>query len=232
MPAEQPDRYALGRLILDYLRMLMWPVIVLVIVLVFADDVRNIVSSREFEVAGVLKIGQRVKQIEDSATEEIADIRALLEQMQADPAIDRAELARDIENKLDNLSGNLSREVAQIQQAAPAAAAPTAAVEPVVAPAAGDQSSAAGFERDGFQALIDHDIERAIASFGRARDLYPDYHNVSEIHELLSEQRGSLETPDSPDWQRIYRLIVAQYSWGMPAEFRPAFRKLATESYR
>jgi hypothetical protein len=233
MPADHADRYALGRLVLDYLRMLMWPVVVLVVVVVYADDVRNILSSREVEVAGVFKIGQQVKQIEESAAEEIADIRALLEKMQADPTLDRTALAVDIKSKLDNLSGNLSREVEQIQQTAPAvAAAPPAAVEPGAVPTTAGQPSASTFERDGFQALIDRDIDKAIANFGRAKALYPDYHNVSEIHDLLVAHQADLKDRDSPSWERAFRQIVAEYSWGMPAEFRPEFRKYAAESYR
>jgi hypothetical protein len=233
MPADQTDRYALGRLVLDYLRMLMWPVVVLVVVVVYADDVRNILSSREVEVAGVFKIGQQVKQIEESAAEEIADIRALLEKMQADPTLDRTALAVDIKSKLDNLSGNLSREVEQIQQTAPAvAAAPPAAVEPGAVSTTAGQPSASTFERDGFQALIDRDIDKAIANFGRAKALYPDYHNVSEIHDLLVAHQADLKDRDSPSWERAFRQIVAEYSWGMPAEFRPEFRKYAAESYR
>lgn len=233
MPADQTERYALGRLVLDYLRMLMWPVIVLVVVLVYADDVRTILSSREVEVAGVFKIGQQVKQIEESAAEEIADIRALLEKMQADPTLDRTALTVDIKSKLDNLSGNLSREVEQIQQTAPAvAAAPPAAVEPGAVPAPVGQTSAATLERDGFQALVDRDVDKAIANFARAKSLYPDYHNVSEIHDLLVAHQADLRDPNSPSWEQAFRQIVAELSWGMPAEFRPEFRKYAAESYR
>lgn len=232
MPADQTDRYALGRLVLDYLRMLMWPVILLTVAVIYADDVRTILSSREVEVAGVFKIGQQVKKIEESAAEEIADIRALLEKMQADPTLDRAALAVDIESKLDNLSGNLSREVEQIQQTAPAIAATLApAVEPGAVPAAGGPTSAPSLERDGFQALIDRDVDKAIANFGRAKELYPDYHNVSEIHDLLVAHKAELEDRDSPSWARVFRQIVAQYSWGMPAEFRLEFRKYAAEAY-
>ena len=233
MPADQTERYALGRLVLDYLRMLMWPVIVLVVVLVYADDVRTILSSREVEVAGVFKIGQQVKQIEESAAEEIADIRALLEKMQADPTLDRTEIAADIENKLNSLSGNLSREVEQIQQTAPAvAAAPPAGVEPGAVPAPVGQASAATLERDGFPARGDRDVDKAIANFARAKSLYPDYHNVSEIHDLLVAHQADLRDPNSPSWERAFRQIVAEFSWGMPAEFRPEFRKYAAESYR
>ncbi|MDJ0941942.1 MAG: hypothetical protein QNJ30_00630 [Kiloniellales bacterium] len=228
MASEGGERYALGRLILDYLRSFTWPAILLAVVLFYSSDVREILRSRELEVVGFLKIGQKVEELEAQAAEEIADVRALLQELQARPDLPAEAVAADIDGKLTRLSSNLSREVQQIQQIAPdlASGAATAQVALTPRPAA----SVVDLEREGFEALLDRDAERALETFGRAEALVPNHNSVAAIRALLAEHRAELADPESRAWSKLYRVILTKHSWGMPSGFRPKFRRLAAAS--
>lgn len=234
MASDGGDRYALGRLILDYLRTFMWPVIALFIVVLFQDDVRKILENREVELAGVVRIGPQIEQLEQQAKEEIADIRALLQAQQESEGGAASEAAEqvsaDIENKLTNLSSQLTRGVEQIQQTAPAAM-PTQQAAPIIAQETRVQKVSA-MERRGFSALLDRDVGAALEAFGDAVEAWPDYHNVSEIHKLLSKSEDELSDAQSPQWKEVYRIVLADFSWGMPSDLRPEFRTLAASSYK
>ena len=234
MAGETSDRYALGRLVLDYLRIFIWPLILFAVVLLYRDDVREILRNREFEVAGVFKIGQQVERLEEQANEEIADVRVLLQQLQAQPEeAQSAELAADIENKLDRLTSNLSREVQQIQEAAPdTVPPPSPAAAPVVQGPPPDERLAAKLEGEGFRALVDRDLVKAIESFSKASDAHPGYHNVAEIRDLLLKHQDALTERAPQAWDRLYRVVLTEYSWGMPKDIRPKLRKLAAGNYR
>ena len=230
MASEASERYALGRLILDYLRIFIWPAILLIVVLLYRDDVREILRNREFEVAGVFKIGQQVERLEAQAAEEIADVRVLVQQLQERPDLPAETVAADIESKLTRLTSNLSREVQEIQQIAPGLAPASGGDDREAAQAAREPRSAASvaaLEREGFQALIDRDPAGALAAFERAEALMADYHNVAEIRALLADHQADLADPDAPAWSKLYRVILTKYSWGMPSDLRPKLRRLA-----
>ena len=234
MASDSDERHALGRLILDYLKTFMWPAVVLFVVLFYQDDVLDILRNREVKFGGVFEIGQQVARIEKNAGEEIADLRALFEALQsAGEGSDKTAIAADIETKLDNVGRNLSREVEQIQrvQAVPdVAAVPRATPVQQVAPTTA-QGEAAAQERRGFEALLDRDAMAAQAAFEAAARLWPDYHNVAEIARLLRDNAVALQASDRTAWQTVYRTVLSDYSWGMPAELRPAFRDRAADSY-
>lgn len=236
MASDSGDRYALGRLILDYLRTFMWPVIALAVVMLFQDDVRKILENREVEVAGVVRIGPQIERLEQEANEEIADIRALLQAQQVSEGQTAPEVTQqvtaDIESKLARLSASLSREIEQIQQTAPEAAVVESESAQPAAPGATRLQRVSELERRGFVALLDRDVETASRSFSEAFEAWPDYHNVSEIRKLLNKNRSDLADPQSMVWKEIYRTILTDLSWGMPADLRPEFRELAAESYQ
>lgn len=223
--------YALGRLVLDYIKAFLWPAVAVIVIGVYQDDVRKILAEREVDIFG-LRIGEKVEQIESQTMAEIEDIRLLLEaQRQASEARDGAapapQLNADIDTKLNNLERNLSREIAQVQtaqQAAPTAGAVdnlTARLSPMAAAA----------ERRGFEALIARDVDAAIAAFDDAREVWPEYHNVAEIGRALRNRRDRLADAESPAWAELYREILTRYSWGLPADLRDAIRAKVAAAY-
>lgn len=235
MATERSDSYALGRLILDYVRTFMWPALVVVLLFGYGDRVWNLLDSREFELAGVLKLGQQVSQIKENTNEELDDIRALLAAVQSGGG-STTRIVRDIEAKLGKVERNLDREVRQIRSAEAGSPTRTKSVRQTIndkqpATDASAVATARAQERLGFEALLKRDVSAARKAFGAAFESYPKYHNVKEIAEILESKRTVLRNPRSPEWDKLHQRILADLSWGMPADLRPRFRALVTRSY-
>jgi len=229
MASDSGSDYALGHLVLDYIKAFLWPVVAVIVVLIYQDDVRKILSEREVDIFG-LRIGEKVEQIESQAMAEIEDIRLLLEAQQAGADTEASpELSADIDTKLSSLERNLSREIAQVQVEQQALQAAPPSERQAAAEAGGSRAkSAAAAERRGFEALVRHDVTQAIAAFDEARSIWPEYHNVAEIGRALRKQQDRLTDPQSPAWQQLYREILTRYSWGLPDDLRDAIREGAT----
>lgn len=230
MANDSGGDYAFGRLILDYLKAFLWPVVVIAIVLVYRDDVRQILTEREVDILGV-RIGDRIAGIQAQARAEIDDIRILLEaQAEALSVEGGSELVESIDTKLASFERNLSQAIADVQmeqRAMQVASTAQRAREPVAtAPSRGELAGAA--ERRGFEALLARDAAAALAAFDEARRIWPEYHNVTEIGRAIRRYGDSLADPRSPAWQQLYREILTQYSWGMPEDLRPRLRAAAT----
>ena len=233
MAGDTTKDYVLGRLVLDYIKVFMWPLVAIVVVAIYQDDVRRILTERQVDIFG-LRIGEKVEQIESQTQAEIADIRLLLEAQQASSNNGSSpEIAEDIETKLATLERNITREVAAIQSVEETRRAAPPTAQRALAPAAEDSRAtlAAAAERRGFEALIDHDIVAAIAAFDEARRIWPEYHNVAEIGRALRKREDRLRDPESPAWQLLYREIITRYSWGLPEDLRQAIRLGATQAY-
>jgi DNA-binding transcriptional MerR regulator len=231
MTSDQREPFAIGRLILDYLRTFMWPVVVIVVVLVYQSDVRDILRNREVKVAGVFEIGQQVDQIEENAGEELADIRALLEALSNQDPADAETVVADIETKLDSVERNLSQQVEQIKSAQQQNQAEPSSSREIQPLRPATERRIETLERSGFEALLTRDVTAARAAFEAAYARSPDYHNVDEIRKLLQEKEPALSDPDSTAWPQLYRKVLSDLSWGMPKELRPEFRVRTTESY-
>ena len=91
-----------------------------------------------------------------------------------------------------------------------------------------DITSAEEGERQGFEYILSNNIDGAIRAFAKAEKIWPTYHNVSEIRDLLESKRPSLgaasETERDRVWQEIYGEILSKYSWGMPSDVRTQIR--------
>src|SRR3546814_17366014 len=70
--------YDLGRLVLDYIKAFLWPVVALAVVGIYQDDVRKILSEREVDIFG-LRLGEKAEHIESQAMSRLEDTRPLLE---------------------------------------------------------------------------------------------------------------------------------------------------------
>lgn len=79
-------------------------------------------------------------------------------------------------------------------------------------------------ERQGFEALLANDIPAARDAFAAAEKAWSEYHNVAEIHRLLTEvsaqlRPGSRSLPPA-ELHEVMRLILRDFSWGMPPAIR------------
>ena len=233
MAESSGGNYALGRLVLDYIKAFLWPVVAVVIVLIYQDDVRKILAEREVDIFG-LRIGEKVEQIETQAMAEIEDIRLLLEAQKqaAGSTAPDPQLSADIDTKLSSLERNLSREIGQVQDAQQTVqAAPPAQRTATVDAASSRASLAAAAERRGFEALVRHDVAAAIAAFDEARGIWPEFHNVAEVGRALRNRQDRLADPASEAWTQLYREILTRYSWGLPDDIRGAIRAEAAQAY-
>src|SRR3546814_16333336 len=127
--------YDLGRLVLDYIKAFLWPVVALAVIGIYQDDVRKILSEREVDIFG-LRIGEKVEQIESQAMAEIEDIRLLLEAQKqaAGGSVPATRLSEDIDVKLSSLERNPTRESGQTHQAKAKTQAMPAQASPPQAP--------------------------------------------------------------------------------------------------
>jgi len=230
--ADESGRYALGRLILDYIKAFMWPLVAGVVVVVYQDDVRQILSERQVDIFG-LRIGERVAQIESQAMAEIEDLRQLLEAQRAAAADSgNPRISADIETKLSSLERNLSREISEVQtaqQAVQAAPPGRRVAELDAANSRGVRAAAA--ERRGFEALLSRDLDAAVDAFDEARGVWPSYHNVAELGRALREWSDRPGDLTDADWLQLYRDTITRYSWGMPEDLRVRMREEAAKAY-
>lgn len=205
--------------------------VVIAIVLVYRDDVRQILTEREVDILGV-RIGDRIAGIQAQARAEIDDIRILLEaQAEALSVEGGSELVESIDTKLTSFERNLSQAIADVQleqRAMQVASTAQRTREPVAAAAPSRGELAGAAERRGFEALLARDAAAALAAFDEARRIWPEYHNVAEIGRAIRRYGDSLADPRSPSWPQLYREILTQYSWGMPEDLRPRLRAAAT----
>ncbi len=228
MPEAPPADHPLARLVLDYIRTLLWPALIVWAFFAFQDDLIEILKTREVEVAGAFKIGQRVEDLARNTRAELADLERMVAELQADPGDpERVRAVTEaVSASLEALERNVTREVAQLRSES-VPARPT-----TITPAQTDpRERARELEAVGFERLLARDLEGARAAFAEAAELWPDYHNVSEIARLLRREAPQLTDEGGAAWGDLYRTILTRYSWGMPQEAREAFERRATRRY-
>jgi len=227
MPEGSNGNHSLARLVLDYIRTLLWPVLIVWAFFAFQDDLLEILRTREVEVAGAFKIGQRVEDLARNTRAELAELERMVSELERSP--DDPERVRTVTQavaaSLAALERNVTREATQL------AVAPQLVEVSEDATGADPRDDARELERQGFELLLERDLEGAQAAFAEAERLWPEYHNVAEISRLL--RRKALESPrgESLDWSDLYRTILTRYSWGMPRDAREAMEQAAGGRY-
>jgi hypothetical protein len=213
-----------ARLILDYVKVMMWPLIFLGIFLTSRQELLDIVSNREVDAFG-LRIGERVTEVQANASTELEEITRMIQELRDDDVAEPA-VAEQIAARVDSLSRNLERDITQISEAA----APRRLLTPASASSAERRGVlAANSEARGFNALLRMDLDGAVDAFSEAEEAWPEYHNVAEIHRLLvtiREEAGaaSNETGTEQLWKELYTTLLTSYSWGMSADIRQRMR--------
>ena len=90
--------------------------------------------------------------------------------------------------------------------------------------ASNPREEAANWEIKGFDFLVSRNAEAALVAFGNAEKLWPSYHNVAEIRKYLEGNLAALTSAPtegkSEAWITLYKLLLAKYSWGMPADIK------------
>jgi hypothetical protein len=74
-------------------------------------------------------------------------------------------------------------------------------------------------EKQGFTYLLNKDLNNAVSSFKSSENAFNGYHVVYEI--ALYLERNSIAVAQNPDnWKVIYKKLLKDYSWNMPAEIK------------
>jgi len=224
------ESYELAKIVLDYIRALIWPVMLVAGAFLFNEDIIKLINEREIKFAGLeigSKVTERINSVKENTKAELEDIKELLQEFDAakTQSLDTAtQISEKIIEKITTLNKNIDKDVGQISQDVSV----LQENHPKRSSLPNQQQDAMEFESKGFQFLLDRDIEEAINAFTKAEELWPSYHNILEIKQfLLSEKTRLLNTENTNNdlaWEKVYVTLLSKYSWGMPDDFREKFR--------
>jgi len=189
-------------IILEYIKVLIWPLILIIGFAFYSDKLFGIIENREIDAFG-LKVGKQVDKVSSNYKAELKALKASMKDNKDSSLLTKVEIIEE----------NLERELAQVKKTALNKEASSSAIA--------RNEKVAKLEYDGFTALLNKDLSGAISTFSDANELWPDYHNVSEIKKLLLNNKQSLSGAKSTEaWQAVMKTIQKQYSWGMPHDIR------------
>lgn len=76
------------------------------------------------------------------------------------------------------------------------------------------------YELNGFNFLLNKDVNGAISAFKDAEESKNGLHNCYEIHNYLVKNKSELEDTNSKKWQEFYNKLLTDWSWGMPNDIK------------
>jgi hypothetical protein len=83
------------------------------------------------------------------------------------------------------------------------------------------------FEDEGFNHLINKDIDNAIKSFTKSENSFNGYNMVYDIAFYLKKNRNELLNNDIDGWKTMYAILQAKYSYKMPEKYKSKFANLS-----
>jgi hypothetical protein len=86
-------------------------------------------------------------------------------------------------------------------------------------PPAKDLVLATKLERDGFEALIQGNYDKAVVAFQASENAYNSFHNVYELARLLRRKKATMNDPIQR--KEVFQTIVKTYSYGAPVDLWP-----------
>ncbi|TRO65517.1 hypothetical protein [Christiangramia sabulilitoris] len=88
---------------------------------------------------------------------------------------------------------------------------------------------AAQLEKQALESLMNKEVEEAIEYLRECEIIYPQYHSVYEVLQLLKQNRRELAEKNSPKWQELYSEILKNFSWRLPESIRAELKALADQ---
>lgn len=246
-----------AELILQYLKTLIWPIIVSLIILSFHGEIGGLLGGEiEADIFGVKLKGKKVSGIEElekrekTLQESIGDLTGKLREQQNinNALIAENKKIQEVLNEQNSkiTAARLGGNVESVKPAnVPQKTAERLAVESrelySAIQARVDQTQQivqnTGFEQAkvleerGFNQLISDQFRDALGSFEEAYKVFPEYHNVDEITKLLRSKADDLDNPETRNRAKreVFKTILEKYSWGIPQD---AERKMKEYSRR
>lgn len=83
------------------------------------------------------------------------------------------------------------------------------------------------FELQGFNFLLDKDVNNAITAFRKSENSYNSFHMVYDLASYLNINKSKLITEDPTLWRQTYLEILKNYSWKMPTEIKSKLTELS-----
>jgi len=203
---------------LEYARVFIWPVLVVIGVAFFYPEVHEIIKNGGWSV-GPVKVEQRIDVLSKTLQEQLIaqkDFATKIQENSADQTKVKDYAGRLLQNITTSQQG-LSKDVDELKAAIPDRQASTNNQE---SQKSDSPETAQDWELKGFNALVAKDVDNAVSSFAQAEAIWPDYHNVAEIRSLLVSKREALKDPKSSEWRLTLQKVLSDYSWGMPADVR------------
>lgn len=189
-------------LFLEYTKVLIWPLILVLGFVFYNDKLFGIIENREIEAFG-LKIGKQVDEVSNAYKAEIDALKDSIKQSKDSFLLKKVEI----------IEKNLERELAKVRETALSQEAPSSTLS--------RKENVKKLEQEGFTAILNRNLSAAINAFTEARVLWPDYHNISEIRKLLINKKKDLSGEESARaWKEVEKIILNEYSWGIPSDIR------------
>lgn len=205
-------------LILESIKIFLWPVVILAAIFWFGNDLKDMLKNRSFKI-GLVEVGDRISNLEGSVQGGLISQKDYLDQIldNANDSVKVRELTEKAIQAIENAQIGIKKEIQNISKAVPefTESMPEQKSHPRNKPV-----TAIEWENEGFQALLNRDIEGVILALTESEKIRPDLHNVSEIRRLLIKNQESLQDPNSENWKTVYQQILKKYSWGMPSYAR------------
>jgi capsule polysaccharide export protein KpsE/RkpR len=198
-----------AKLLHEYIKTLIWPVILLVVIFSYEKEVMGLLENREIDAFGLkigARIGEQIKEFSANYDNELQDLRVAIENTPNNEALLK---------KINSIDKNVKRELEQVQN--------VSNNTDLIQDRTVSKFAAAAAERAGFEAILNRNVDVAISQFSSARQLWPDYHNVAELEKILRRKKSSLNNEAS--WLALETLILQKYSWGMPNDIRVRFKR-------
>jgi hypothetical protein len=82
------------------------------------------------------------------------------------------------------------------------------------------------YELEGFNYLLQKDVNNAILSFRKSENSYNGFHMVYDIATYLVKNKSKLSDKNSAFWQDAYLIILKDYSWKMPIEIKAKLEEI------
>lgn len=90
-------------------------------------------------------------------------------------------------------------------------------------------SLAKSYEKQGFAALVNKDLDKAIECFTKSENSYNGFHMAYDIGFYLSKNpnKVKLQARDIQAWKNVYQKILKDYSWRMPEDAKAQLTQLS-----
>jgi len=204
--------------ILEVIKLLLWPTLIVIAVMWLQDDVIDLLKSRTWKI-GIIEVGNKIENLENTVQGELILqkdylIKILNNSSDSTKVREYVHLAM---GSIENAQSGVKKDIQSIQETIPERRESQLVSQQTMEE---KPKTAKRWEYLGFNNLVEMEIDDAIEAFTESEKLWPNYHNVSEIRLLLVEKREILKAKDSPEWRALYNEILEKYSWGMPSDIR------------